>query len=281
MPNKASWEPLTPDLNTVFSLTDQPLQALADLEIPAVVLRRAYDPTLCRVLIQRFVGMGLMRDPVAPIPMDREDKRRRIDIGTSLGNRGHDKEAFFLHAVETHRLFRFLFEGFENPVDVIYHALQRLASGKRVQTATEANGRLYGPAIFRIHYEGQFYRPHIDHVLVREKRLGFSVSRFDHQFAGILCLQNASHSGRSPQGILHRCGWTPKVQPHLEAGSFHDYAAENKIENCRVELAPGDLYFFNSGGVHEVSQIAGDQPRIVLAVFIGYSPDEDNIYVWS
>ena len=57
--------------------------------------------------------------------------------------------------------------------------------------------------------------------------------------------------------------------------------AENKIENCRVELDPGDLYFFNSGGVHEVSQIAGDQPRIVLAVFIGYSSDEDNIYVWS
>ena len=116
---------------------------------------------------------------------------------------------------------------------------------------------------------------------IREKRTDYAVYRFEHQFAGVLCLQNASEKGRSPQGILHRCEWQPEVQPYLEAGSFHEYAAERKIENCRVELDPGDLYFFNTGCVHEVPAVAGDQPRIVLAAFIGFSPDDDDVYVWS
>ena len=281
MPCETPWGPLMPDLDTVLSRAGEPLQALADLDVPAVVLRGAYDPEQCRRLIERFIRMGLMRDAATPTSLDRGDRRLRIDIGTSLGNRGSDKEAFFLHAVETHRLFRFLFEGFENPVSVIYDALTRLAAGKQVQTAGEPDGRRYGPTIFRIHYEGQFYRPHIDHVRIREKRTDYAVYRFEHQFAGVLCLQNASQKGRSPQGILHRCEWQPEVQPYLEAGSFHDYAAERKIENCRVELDPGDLYFFNTGCVHEVPAVAGDQPRIVLAAFIGFSPDDDDVYVWS
>jgi hypothetical protein len=30
-----------------------------------------------------------------------------------------------------------------------------------------------------------------------------------------------------------------------------------------------------------VPKVMGDQPRIVLAVFIGYSEDEDEVMVWS
>jgi len=30
-----------------------------------------------------------------------------------------------------------------------------------------------------------------------------------------------------------------------------------------------------------VPAIAGDQARVVLAVFIGYSPDDDEVLVWS
>ncbi len=128
----------------------------------------------------------------------------RIDIGTSLGNRGGDQKAFFEHAVGTHELFRTLFEGFEDPVKRIYDALSRLAAGKPVRMAREPDGRLYGPAIFRVHYGGHTYKPHIDHVVLREKRFDYTVSRYPHQFAGVLCFQNASHEGRSTQAILHR-----------------------------------------------------------------------------
>ena len=118
-------------------------------------------------------------------------------------------------------------------------------------------------------------------MVLREKRTGYSVYRFTHQFAGVLCLQNSAKDGRSPQGILHRCAWQPKLQPHLEGSTFHEYAIENHIEHFRVDLKPGDLYFFNSGCVHEVPLVEGDQPRIVLAVFIGFSKDEEEVFVWS
>ncbi len=274
-----NWAAVEPDLNAALERFDHPIQALAEAQIPAFILRRAYDPAHCQGLIRRFIDMGLMRD--AKEPRAAADARPRIDIGTSLGNRGSDQNRFLEHAQSTHLLFDFLFNGFDNPVQRIYETLSALCPGREVKVASEPDGRRYGPAIFRIHYEGQRYKPHIDHVVLREGRSDYSVYRFEHQFAGILCLQNADVSGLGAQGLLHRCLWTPEVQPEMDADTFDQYARDNDIEHCQVELEPGDLYFFNTRLIHEVPAIAGDQPRIVLAVFIGYSEDDDEVLVWS
>jgi hypothetical protein len=272
------WLPAEPDPSSILTAYPDPVRALADAEIPAIVLRQAYDPAQCAGLIRRFLRWGFMRDPIA---LNAADGRKRIDIGTSLGNRGHDKENFLDHAEGTHELFPHLFTGFTNPVQTLYDALQALAPGKQVKTAREPDGRLYGPAIFRIHYESHSYPPHIDSVKLREERTDYTVYRFEHQFAGILCFQNAKHGERSAQTIIHRCLWTPEVQPYIANGTFHAYAEENGIESYRVELAPGDLYFFNTRCIHEIPPLDGNDPRIVLAVFIGYSPDDDEIFVWA
>ena len=274
----APWLPAEPELATVLTHYPNPIQALANAEIPAVVLRQAYDPGECAGLVKRFVQWGLMRDPN---DSNSADKRTRIDIGTSLGNRGHDPDAFLAHAIGTHELFPHLFSGFTDPVQTMYDALSALAPGKHVQTAHEPDGRRYGPAIFRIHYTTHSYIPHIDSVRLREKRTNYAVYRFQHQFAGILCLQNALHGERSAQTIVHNCLWTEEIQPHLANGSFHNFAAQNQIEQYRVDLAPGDLYFFNTHCIHEIPPLDGNNPRIVLAVFIGYSPDDPDVYVWS
>lgn len=275
-----AWTPLGPDMDAVFAREPDPLQALSEARIPAVLLRRAYDPEQCRGLIWRFIDRGLMRDPDDPAAAI-ADPRPRIDIGTSLGNRGNDREAFLKHAEGTHELFKTLFDGYDNPVDTIYDALKTLATGKTVMVAREPDGRLYGPAIFRIHYTGHTYKPHIDHVTLREKRFDYAVTRFDHQFAGVLCFQNATLEGRSTQAILHRCLWTPDVQDAIATGTFPEYAARHGIGHCRVELEPGDLYFFNTRCIHEVPAVQGAAPRIVLATFIGYSVDDPEVYVWS
>ena len=116
------------------------------------------------------------------------------------------------------------------------------------------------------------------------------MSRFDHQFAGVLCLQNSRTGGhcsggrsdrRIAQSILHRCLWTPELEPCLQEDGFAAYAAANAIEHYQVDLQPGDLYFFNTRLVHEVPALAGSSPRVVLAVFIGYSPDDPEVFVWS
>jgi hypothetical protein len=278
MPSE-EWTPAEPDLSGIFTRYPDPLRALAEARIPAILLRRAYDPAQCAGLIRRFIERGLMLD--AGEHSLRADPRSRIDIGASLGNLGADQDAFFDRAAAAHTLFRTLFDGFDDPVKVIYDTLQALAVGKEVRVAREPDGRLYGPAIFRIHYGGHTYRPHIDHVVLREKRFNYAVSRFEHQFAGVLCLQNASEGGESVQATLHRCLWTPEVQPFIEAGTFYDYAADHGVGHYRVELEPGDLYFFNTRCIHEVPAVRGPHPRIVLATFIGYAPQLSEVDVWS
>jgi hypothetical protein len=278
MPPAAHWTPVEAELNTILKAHPDPLGTLAKAQVPAFVLRRAYDPSHCQGLIRRFIERGLMRDPQ---DTSGKDARNRIDIGTSLGNLGADQEAFLKHAAGTHQLFSTLFDGFDNPVQTIYTALQTLAVDKEVVVARERDGRLYGPAIFRIHYTGHTYRPHIDHVVLREERFNYAVHRFTHQFAGVICFQNADSQGPGTQAILHQRLWTPQIQPHIDAQTFHQYAAANQIANCRVELEPGDLYFFNTRCIHEVPAIQGNLPRIVLAVFIGYAPEDREVFVWS
>ena len=138
-----------------------------------------------------------------------------------------------------------------SPVKLLYDRLAELAVGKRVTTAYEPDGRAYGPAIFRIHYAGHRYQPHVDHAGKHERRLDYAVSRFAHQFAGVLCLQNSRAGGhragdRVAQSILHRCLWTPELEPCLQADGFAAYAAANAVEHYQVDLQPGDLYFFNT-----------------------------------
>lgn len=278
MKHQSSWLPAEPDLKTIYEAYSNPIYSLSQAEIPTIILRNAYSPEQCQGLINRFTNMGLMRDEA---DINSADKRTRIDIGTSLGNRGSDKTGFLAHAKETHNLFRFLFDGFDNPVDLIYESLSALSPGKEVKIAREDDSALYGPAIFRVHYETHSYKPHIDSVKYREKRTDYAVYRFEHQFAGVLLFQNADENGKGTQAILHRCLWSEDIQPYIAEETFDKYALENGIENCTVNLEQGDLYFFNTRCIHEVPAVQGTRARIVLAVFIGYSPDDNEIYVWS
>ncbi len=272
------WKPAEPDLASICNTYKDPIYTLSQAEIPAIILRNAYSPEQCQGLIDRFTYMGLMRDENE---LNSADKRTRIDIGTSLGNRGSEKQHFLAHAETTHHLFKFLFEGFDNPVDLIYDSLSAVSPGKDVKIAREPDGSLYGPAIFRVHYETHSYKPHIDSVKYREQRTDYAVYRFQHQFAGVLCVQNADENGKGTQAILHRCLWTEEIQPYIAEETFDQYANENNIEHCQVELEQGDLYFFNTQCIHEVPPVQGNRARIVLAVFIGYSPDDNEIFVWS
>jgi hypothetical protein len=295
----AAWPALEPDLATILAREPNPIARLADGEISAIVLRGAFPAGECTSLVRLLIDEGLMfeggdaRIEQHAISVERanrwtkdgvnsaESQRRRIDIGTSLGNHGDDREDFFSRAAETHRLFARLFADRPDPVRVIYDSLRRLSPGKEVITAVEPDGRLYGPAIFRIHYGGYTYGPHFDSVRLREKRRGYAIFRFERQLAGVLCVQNSTLHGVSAQAIIHRQFWNPEIDPLMKAGGFHEYAAEHHVPNVRVELEPGDLYFFNTGLIHEVPGVPGDLPRIVLATFIGYSADDPTMMVWS
>ena len=138
-----------------------------------------------------------------------------------------------------------------------------------------------GNGIIRAHYGGYTYKPHFDSVRLRERRDGYSVFEFEHQFAGVLVLQNTQLGDVTAQCVLHQYLWQPEVDEYLREGRFHEFAAERQIDNVEVVLEPGDLYFFNTRTIHEVPGVAGEMPRVVFATFIGYSSDRREIFVWS
>lgn len=293
------WPILASDAAHLFEADALPVRALARGEAGAVVIRGAFPPAECRKLIDRLIEAELMYaadDPrigekalsnnVVGKYLGRDvnpdgGPRRRIDIGASLGNFGDDREQFFRLADEARERFDRLFADGPNPMAVMYDTLQQLVPGKTVLTAYEPDGRRYGPAIIRVHYGGFTYGPHFDSVRNREQRTGYAVHRFETQLAGVLCLQNSTRDGVSAQGIVHRQFWNDQVDPYLRTNRFHDFAREHDIPNVRIELEPGDLYFFNTGLIHEVPGVPGDLPRVVLATFIGYSEDDPEVMVWS
>lgn len=301
----AEWPVLEPDHATVMADYADPLQALAAGTIAGVVIRGAYNPAHCEALVARFVEQKLIPDPAEPAAIDpdqyqtvahyrsNDTARRplRIDIGTSLVNmtrlnagsddQAGNKAAFFAHAAATEQLFDELFDGFDNPVTCLYDNLAKLACGREVKTARERDGSRYGPAIFRVHYSSQTYTPHINHVRVFDKLNEFAVSRFEHQFAGLICFQNPASITQSPHATIHNCAWSPEVQAHLDAGTWREYASSKNISTARIVVEPGDFYLFNSGLIHEVGPVTGDRSRMVLATFIGYSPGDREVFVWS
>jgi len=270
-----SWQPLEADADTIRRTYDQPLLALAQNQRPAFVLRGAHPPGDCNRLIERFSDNGYFdRDTVGK--ESQLSGGHYLDLGTSLGRMGKDLAEFFAHADRTHALFRRLFEGLADPVQTIYENLAKLAGSKHVKTAYEEGGT-YGPAIFRIYQGQEGHRAHFDSVR-RHGKSNYAVGRFEHQFAGILCVQKGAVGG---EPILYRAKAEGEVEEVLSAGNFAAYAKQEAIEGVQIELDVGDLYFFHTENVHEVPQVARDHTRVVLAVFIGMSEEDGEIFLWS
>ena len=277
MTTNAVWAPFEGSIKEIAQAYSEPLLALARGEVPALVLRGAYDPQHCAALVDRFYERGLLYDPHAST----EERPHRVDIGTSFGKWRQDREAFFAHSNQTLELFSTLFDGYRDPVQTMYENLAQLAPSKEVKTAREPDGRLYGPAIFRTYYAEIGHTPHFDSVAKRTKAIEYQISRFKHQFAGILCFQNSDSDGRTGEPFIYNCPWTPDMQPYLNPDAFRGYVEEQGVARVQVHLEPGDLYFFFTENIHEVPHISGDQPRIVLAIFFAMSPDDDEIFVWA
>jgi hypothetical protein len=272
----SAWNPLEADATTIAGMFSEPLMVLAEGVVPAFVLRGAYPEKDCQALMERFEARGYFRRETVGAESQLSGGSY-LDLGTSLGRMGADRKAFFAHAERTHALFPRLFEGLADPVATIYRNLFALAAGKQVRTAVSTDGRLYGPAIFRIYQSEEGHRPHYDSVR-RRSTSNYEVARFAHQFAGVLCVKKGSVGGDS---VLHRAKAEGEVEDVLGRGEFEPYARDQDIPSVRVELDAGDLYFFYTENVHEVPRTERADMRVVLAVFIAMSPDDKEIYVWS
>jgi hypothetical protein len=276
------WVPTEIDLNTILAKFPRPLDALASSEVPAFIIRRAFDPMQCEALIRRFYNRGLLYDP-RKLPLDQP--KGRVDIGASAAGIG-DPKRFFENTARAHKLFETLFEGYPNPIKVIYDTLSVLAPGKHVMTAHEADGRMFGPAIFRCYYEDRGHGPHFDSTrndrLQDSSRGRSAVGRFETQFSAVMCFQNAARfeGDDAGQAFIYREQWSPDLKPNWNK-TYREEAANRGIERAHVNLNQGDLYVFCTEHIHEVPPVRGDTPRITLAAFFGSSKNDDEIFVWS
>ena len=272
----SNWQPFDAPLDQILQRYPQPLQTLANRQVPALVVRNAYKTEHCVGLMQRFAQRGYFdRDTVGV--ESQLSGGPYLDLGTSLGRVGGDPEAFFAHAERTHALFAQLFDGFDNPVEMMYAALATLAPNKTVRTAYEPDGRRYGPAIFRIYHGSEGHRAHFDSV-ARRSQSDYAVANFAHQFAGVLCLQSAEPEG---EPFIYDCYSSDEINQIVQAGEFEAHARAQKIAHAQVLLEPGDLYFFYTENMHAVPPVNRTSPRVVLAFFCAMSDDRDEIFVWS
>lgn len=154
---------------------------------------------------------------------------------------------------------------------------------------------------------GASYSLHYDSVRFREQRRGWSVYRFPVQLAGILVLQAPD---RVPAGVPS--GPTGKVEKVYHDSVMYQYDCRDIVKNgynsgarnplwpsdvdndrfrpvvesgvvpsAAVDLAVGDMYFFKSDSVHEAAGFGGTKARSVFCTFIGYDPQQEEIFVWS
>ena len=169
----------------------------------------------------------------------------------------------------------------DDPVRTMYDLLAALAPDKQVKTAYEPDDSIYGPAIFRIYHSETGHGPHFDSVRKRTRALDYQITRFEYQFAAVLCLQNARADEPGGEPFLYNCSWSPEVQEYLDNNTFDAYTAAHHIDRIQVQLEPGDLYFFFTENIHEVPLVQGEIQRGVLAIFFAMSADDDEIFVWA
>ena len=297
---QGEWTPIEIDAREVAKAEAagiDAVHAVATSEVPAAIVRGACSEEECRSLLERLFERKLFmgyeehgKDLAGTSPIE------RFDIGASLGNFGGHSEEFFARSSETNALYADLFEASLNPVELLYGYLSRLSNGKQVNVAHEADGRLYGPAIFRCHMPRWGYPPHIDSVRNREHRTDYAVHRFEHQLGGVLLLQSPERENGYRDSVLYKCPWTQEVADMMEihylgldepeaamlnTRKFEDYVEKQSLPKYEMHLSPGDLYFFRADNPHRIPGFGGSRPRITLATFIGYSPDDPEIMVWS
>ncbi len=267
-----TWKPVEGSTDEILATEERPFAALAEGSVPAVIVRGAFPRGACVEVVRRLYEEA---------GVEERHGQAYDAVGTSLVNRGADPDAFFAHARETHALFGRLFQGTEDPVACLYSQLAALAPDRSVKVAREPDGRLYGSAIFRLYPAGKGHGPHFDSLRLREGWAHYAAGQFRHQFAGVLCLQEAEDSSGTGESHIHRQFWSPELQPVLDRGEFPAWAADRGVESATVHLRAGDFYVFNPLHIHEVPTICGERPRVVLATFLGYSPDDPEVFVWS
>ena len=104
-----AWTPAEGSPQEILKKYPDPLNALVSGEVPAIVLRQAFNPDHCAGLIKRLYERGLVYDP-RPTE-DNEESNRPVYVGPAFVRYNGEPDKLFAYAADTHELFQTLLTG--------------------------------------------------------------------------------------------------------------------------------------------------------------------------
>ena len=294
-----------------------PLGALSQGLVPAVVLRGHLDPALSAALVAR-----LPHHPHDPVAQHAKWAGADGVVGgwvsrsTNYSTLGVDLKKEMARGpgmmAQATRKWQPFFDahGLDAAHESLHAALRDLSVNRTVAVGRDVGGsnRTLSPGIFRAHGHGNAFLPHFDTLhSYRWNRRGCArqmgaptapmlhasidrfpdLARFDEQFSALLVLQRPDDGSLSDVS-LYQAPWTTLLgdcalvgQSHgmgVNLGASWTRSTRSKVtQSASLRLGPGDFYVFNSNRVHEVTRVQG-APRITLGTFVGYSPSEMRIW---
>lgn len=158
-------------------------------------------------------------------------------------------------------------------------ALQRLFDLRSLEILREPDGRVYAPAVVRLHADGVSNPLHNDHIRRDSRNMQLKVSGLLTQFSCIACVQECDSGGEL---ISYRRRWEPEDERFkIIDGLGYDRAVVRGYPRICFKPQTGDVYVINPTHYHEINQVAGRE-RITIGFFFGsFHEDMNAMFAWS
>ena len=132
--------------------------------------------------------------------------------------------------------------------------------------ACEPDGRMYSPAVIRIHGDGVSNPLHNDRVMRDAAGSGLVVERLDLQFSCVTCIQECDSGGE----LMHyQRRWKPEDERFKANGLGYRDGVVDAAQVCTFRPQTGDVYLIDPTNYHAIRAVQG-QDRITMGFFFGF-----------
>lgn len=201
---------------------------------------------------------------------------RLVTIGPYLVKYLHRLDAYFAAAHMTDQLF-------QDPTGdlrrIVRERLAQVLGLRRLEVAAEPDGRLYAPAVIRVHRDGQANPLHNDNIMRDAASAPISLRSLRQQLSCIVCLQECDEGGE----LVHYQRPWGQADEQYKIASGLGYRPQVVSGSARMSYKPqsGDVYLINSTLYHEINEVRGCD-RITMGFFVGLFDDRlESAVAWS
>ena len=305
----SAWLPFVGTPAEVLQQHPDPLDALSNGKVPAIVLKQQIDPLELAALNERLFQMHAQKKAWVS-----NGPGGYIGVAfTSALKWNLSPKRYAALAPKVTDTFRR--HGIYGPIEALYGGLRALSKGRTVRTARDVQTNLsFTPATFRMQPNGTVQPKHVDSLQAferlacrescgcaarprrdkQQRRLSTfdDMRRFKRQLSALVLLQRSDMPSPEVSVYEHyiddiekdcalRLGGMGKNPPLTNAFALNYEPSTRRTFHAQsTDIRTGDVYIFNSNFLHEVHPISvRQQTRMSISTFVGFSDDE--IVVWG